>query len=134
MLVETITLQLPEALYHRLANNARATNRSLEDMMLHALWVGSPPGWDDAPPEFQADLAEMDRLDDDTLWKILREHRSEADYGRYRELLEKNEQDNLSEAERVELDQLRAETDRFVLRKAHAAVLLRWRGYSVPIQ
>ncbi len=133
MLVETVTLQLPETLYRRLVNNARATSRSLEDVMLHALRVGSPPGWDDAPAEFQNELAEMDRLDDDTLWRIARKRKSEAEMGRYNELLNKKEQDGLSEAERLELEHLRTETDRFVLRKAHSVVLLRWRGHSVPV-
>ncbi len=133
MLVETVTLQLPEPLYRRLVNNARATNRTLEEVMLHALQVGSPPDWDDAPAEFQTELAEMDRLNDDTLWRIARKSKLEPDMDRYNELLEKDEQGELTEAERLELERLRSETDRFVLRKAHAAVLLRWRGHTVPV-
>jgi len=34
--------------------------------------IGSPPRWDDAPAEFQADLAALDRLDDKALWYIAR--------------------------------------------------------------
>ncbi len=63
MLDETVTLRLPEELHHRLA----ATRRSLEQILLHALRIGSPPAWDDAPPEHQAEQAAMDRLDDDAL-------------------------------------------------------------------
>ncbi|MBU0512458.1 MAG: hypothetical protein KKD28_06985 [Chloroflexi bacterium] len=132
MLAETVTLQLPEMLYLRLANNARVTKRSLEDVMLHALRVGSPPRWDDVPAEFQADLAGMDYLDDNTLWGIARSHKTQADMARYDELLEKNKQGELNETERLELTNLRIEADRFMLRKAHAAVLLRWRGHSIP--
>lgn len=61
MLDETITLRLPEELYHRLAAAAAATRRSLEEILLHALRIGSPPAWDDAPPEHQAEMAAMDR-------------------------------------------------------------------------
>jgi hypothetical protein len=133
MLVETVTLQLPEPLYRRLANNARATNRTLEEIMLHALQVGSPPDWADAPAEFQTELAEMDRLSDDALWRIARKNKLAPEMDRYNQLLEKDEQGELTETERLELQRLRSETDRFVLRKAHAAVLLRWRGHSVPV-
>ena len=34
---ETITLQVPETIYQRLVSTARATNRSLEEIMLRAL-------------------------------------------------------------------------------------------------
>lgn len=131
MLSETVTLQIPEAIYQRLIHTARATKRSLEDVILHALRVGSPPAWDDAPSEFQADLASMDKLDDDALWQVARGRKAPADMQRYDTLLERNKGGELTDTERLELARLRAESDRFTLRKAHAAVLLRWRGHSI---
>jgi len=132
MTTRTITLRLPESLYTRLQQAARATHRSLDDVLLHAVEVGSPPRWDDAPAEFQADLAALDRLDDETLWRIARSRQTEADMERYQELLDKNANGTLSGEERDELVRLRVESDRFMLCKAHAAALLRWRGYQVP--
>lgn len=134
MLDETVTLRLPEELHHRLAAAAAATRRSLEEILLHALRIGSPPAWDDAPPEHQAELAAMDRLDDDALWKLARGRRSEAEMARYDELLEQSAAGALGDAERSELEMLRREADRFMLIKAHAAVLLRWRGHDVPVR
>jgi hypothetical protein len=131
MVVETVTLRLPENLYRRLASHAGATNRPLEEVILHALTVGSPPRWDDIPAEFQAALAEMDRLSDEALWAIMHSHKTEAELTRYDELLDKNKQGTLSEAEQLELARLRDEADLFILRKAHAAALLRWRGHRV---
>ena len=69
-MAETVTLKIPEPLYQRLVNTARATNRSLEEIMLYALKVGSPPDWDNVPDEFQVDLAALDRMEDEALWKI----------------------------------------------------------------
>lgn len=132
MFAQTVTLQLPEKLYRRLSSNAHATDRPIEDVILHALRVGSPPAWDDVPAEFQADLAEMDRLDDDALWHIAHSRKTEAEMAGYDKLLEKNQRGTLNEAEQLELERLRIETDRFLLRKAHAVVLLRWRGHPVP--
>ena len=37
MAFETVTLQIPEIIYQRLVNTARATQRPLEEVMLHAL-------------------------------------------------------------------------------------------------
>ena len=72
------------------------------------------------------------RLDDNTLWRVARSQRSEADGARLRELLEKNAADVLTAEERLELDAQVAEADRLMLRKAHAAALLQWRGHAVP--
>jgi len=132
MTTQAVTLQLPESLYARLQQAAHATGRSLDDVLLHAVQVGSPPRWDDAPAEFQTDLAALDRLDDESLWRIARSRQTEADMERYQELLDKNANGVLSPDERNALVQLRAEFDRFMLRKVHAAALLRWRGYQVP--
>ena len=53
---------------------------------------------------------------------------------RYDELLEQSAAGALGDAERSELEMLRREADRFMLIKAHAAVLLRWRGHDVPVR
>jgi hypothetical protein len=132
VLPETVTLHLPEPLYRRLANTARATQRSLEDVLLHAVRVGSPPAWEDVPPEFQSDLAQMDRLSDDDLWQIVRLQQSATEVARYDDLLTGNQAGPLTDTERVELHNLRTGAERLMLRKAHAAALLRWRGHAVP--
>jgi hypothetical protein len=132
MTTRTVTLQLPENVYTRLQQTARATHRPLDEVLLHAMQVGSPPWWDDAPAEFQADLAALDRLDDESLWQIARRRLTDADIERYQELLDKNANGVLSADERDELVKLRVEFDRFMLCKAQAVALLRWRGYQVP--
>ena len=131
MSTATLTLTLPEALYYRLERTAQATHQPLQEIALRALRLGSPPAWDDAPAELQPDLAALDRMDDEALWKIAK-GRLDADFGRRDELLARNADGQLSPAERVELDRLRDEEDRFMVRKAHAAALLRWRGHVVP--
>lgn len=132
MTIQNVTLPLPEHLYLRLEQVAKATRQSVTDVLLHAVEVGSPPGWDDVPAEFQADLAALDRLDDKALWQVARSQQSETTLDRYEDLLQQNADDTLTAAERDELTQLRREADRFMLRKAHAAALLRWRGYQLP--
>ena len=78
------------------------------------------------------DLAALDRLDDGALWKIARSRQTEGEMAHYTELLDKNANGALSDSEQAELAGLRTEADRFMLRKAHAAVILRWRGHQLP--
>jgi hypothetical protein len=131
MSTATVTLALPDVLYQRLKGAALATKQPLEQVLLHALSLGSPPAWDDVPPEFQLDLAGLDKMDDDALWAIAQSRREPAEFVRYDELLEKNAGGLLAPVERDELEHLREAADRFMLRKAHAAALLRWRGHRV---
>lgn len=131
-MVASVTLELPERLYQRLTKTAQATQRPLAEIIIHALEMGSPPDWEDVPEEFQADLAALDSLNDAELWTIARQHRSAAELARYDELLDRNQAGGLSEAEQLELSSLRQAADAFMLLKAHAVVLLRWRGHLVP--
>ncbi len=131
-MTETVTLQLPDPIYQRLVNTAIATGRSLEEVMLHALKVGSPPDLENAPDEFKADLAALDRLEDEALWKVATGHKTEEEMARHFELLDRNKEHTLTPAEQVELVELRSQADLFMLRKAHAAALLHWRGHRVP--
>lgn len=130
--VQNVTVSLPEDVYLRLEQVARGTKQSLADVLLYAVKVGSPPNWEDVPAEFQTDLAALDRLNDDALWKITCSQQTEADMVRYQALLDKNANESMTESERLELTQLCVEADRFMLLKAHAAALLRWRGHQLP--
>ena len=132
MSIHQVTVTLPETIFLRLQRTAQATRQTLADVLLHAVQVGSPPGWEDAPVEFQADLAALDRLDDDSLWMIARGQQKDLDMVRYQELLDKNAADALTPTERTELTDLRTTADRFMLRKAQAAAILRWRGHLLP--
>ncbi|MBS1249586.1 MAG: hypothetical protein MAG431_01166 [Chloroflexi bacterium] len=128
----SITVKLPESLYLRLEQTAQATRQSLQETTLHALQVGSPPTWETAPAEFQADLAALDRMDDASLWRIARTQADSTQTDRYQSLLDKHTNQTLSTQEQKELKQLRADFDRQMLLKAHAAVLLQWRGHQIP--
>lgn len=132
MAVKDVVVPLPEDLYIRLEQTALATRQSLTDMLLRAVRNGSPPDWSQSPAQFQADLAALDRLDDASLWQIARGQRGETDVARLQELLERNADEMLNPEERQELEAEVEEADRFMLRKAHAAALLQWRGHAVP--
>ena len=120
-----ITLNPPESIYIRLQQTALATKQSFDQIMLRVVRIGSPPGWDDIPAEYQADLAALERLDDNSLWRIARARQTKTNFNHYQDLLDKNRNSTISNAEHKELNELRIASDRFMIHKAHAAALLR---------
>ncbi len=115
-MTRTVTLQLPENIYFRLQQAAQATKQSLEEIFLRALQVGCPPGWDDVPAEFQADIAALDRLDNSALWRVARSRQSVAEAQLYQELLDKKADGTLSVTEAQQLAELRNANDRQIKR------------------
>ena len=132
MTLQTVTLELPENIYLRLLQAAHATKQSLNNIILRAVDMGSPPDWKDVPAEYQADLAALDYLDDNALWRIARSSQHDTDFAQYGDLLDKNKNGTISDEECRRLAGLRTAADLFMIRKAHAAALLRWRGHKIP--
>jgi hypothetical protein len=132
MITQDVTLSLPENLYIRLTQAAQATHQSMNDVLLRAVKIGSPPNWEDAPVEFQADLAALGHLDDEALWQIAKQKKTEDDMVAFQILLDKQANEEISAEEYLQLRAMRLEADRFMLCKAHAVALLRWRGHIIP--
>jgi hypothetical protein len=130
-MVATVTLNISDEVYQRLELNARATQRSIEDILAYVFKVGSPPEWQDVPEEYRDALRGLDALSDEALRQLAMGQMAESDLERYDELLELNATGGVSSAEREELQRLRWQSECFMLRKAQAAVLLRWRGFQV---
>jgi len=128
---ETLTLQLPDPLYRRLVDTAQAMHRPLEDIILRVLEIGSPPQWSDVPAEYQADLAQLDKLEDEALWHWVHQPITTANIQRMETLLERSTP--LTPQEQQELLTLQTECDRAMLCKAQAAAILRWRGHGLGI-
>jgi hypothetical protein len=76
-------------------------------------------------------LQGLDGLGDEALRELAMGRVADLELERYDELLELNAAGGLSGAEREELRRSRREAECFMLRKAQAAVLLRWRGFRV---
>lgn len=130
-MAETLTLQIPDPIYQRLADTARATQRPLEEIVLRVLEIGSPPQWSDVPAEYQSDLAALDRMEDNALWEIVHRQVSAEVTQRFNEILESSAP--LTADRNQELLALQAQCDRLMLCKAQAAAILRWRGHSIVL-
>jgi hypothetical protein len=132
MSTATITLEIPENIYQHLVDTAKATQKPLEEIILQVFKIGSPPVLEDIPEEFKPELLKLYQLDDQSLWTIATQKKDSTDCNYYEALLTKSKEIGLTKIEQLELNQMRHEFDLFMLSKAHAAALLRWRGYQFP--
>jgi hypothetical protein len=124
-------LNLPDKLYEPIQRIAQATNRSVETVLLIALQTSLPP-LDGLPEDLTKELAELEGVDNDKLRQILLETVAIDQQQALDKLLQRNQAGELTTAEREILASLQREADRVMLRKARAAVLLRFRGERVP--
>jgi hypothetical protein len=92
-----------------------------------------PPLADDLPSPWHEELKVLEGLDDDALWQIAQSQLPPASQRLYSDLLHKNSQGTITEHEKTELHALGEQARRLTLKKAHAYMLLKWRGHDVSL-
>ena len=132
MASRAVTLDLPETLYDRLRNRAEGTQRSIETEALEALVAGVEE-LDDLPAEFAETIASLALLDDLELWRAARCRVSTDVAARVEELHISRQERGLTEPEAQVLHGLLRRVERTMLIRAHAAALLKQRGYDVAV-
>ena len=111
---------------------AEMTPEDLKTLILETVQKASLPPLDGLPSELVEDLVELESLDDESLRQVMVSRVPAAQQRELDRLLRKNQAGTLTEQERQKLDRLQREADRVMLRKARAAVLLRFRGHRLP--
>jgi hypothetical protein len=132
MTMQKVTLELPEPVFQQLARIALATQQPLEVLAAQSIVSNLPPTPDNAPVEMQAELLQMQTKDNTELLSIAQSQIVVEQQQRHVELLEKNQNGELTPSERQELSELRIAADRLMLQKAYAWSILRWRGHKLP--
>ena len=128
---QTITLELPDRFFQPLQRAAQATKQPIEDILLNALQTSLPP-LDGLSEKFVKNLTLLETLDDKKLRQVLRERVATNIHTEISALLEKKKAKILTEFEVKTLEELQSKADLVMLRKARAAVLLRFRGLRLP--
>lgn len=126
-----VTLNLPDRIYDPFQRIAEATQQPVETLLLNALRASLPP-LDDLPADLANELIKLETLSDEALWKVMIETVPTGQQEVLGQLLRQNQARVLTEAEQQELEKLQRAADLVMLRKARAAVLLRFRGQRVP--
>jgi len=127
----TITLTLPDNVLQPLQRVAQATKQSVEELLVTALQAVLP-ALEGLPPDVLQPLVALESLDDQALWRVMLETVPLDQQHRLHDLLIRNQAGVLTASEHEQLAVLQGQADLVMLRKARAAVLLRFRGRRVP--
>ncbi len=130
-MTQTVILTLPDRLYQPLVRMAQAMSRPVEDVLLNAL-QNTLPSLEGLPEPLVQELDALELLDNASLQQVLLETVPTAQQQKMEELLCRNQAGGLSLSERKRLQNLQNTANRVMLRKARAAVLLRFRGQRIP--
>jgi hypothetical protein len=130
-MTRTITLTLPDNVLQPVQRVAQATQQSVEELLVTALQAALPT-LEGLPPDLIQHLVALQSLDDQALWRVMLETVPLDQQHRLHDLLKRNQASVLTESEHEQLAVLQQQSDLVMLRKARAAVLLRFRGKRVP--
>jgi hypothetical protein len=128
----TIVIHVPQRLYQRLQRFTALSRRSLESVILHTLDANVPSLPDNLPETAREIWFALEKLDDETLWSIARSTINQQHQEQYNLLLSKNRIGTLTASEQTLLEKRYFEANQYMLRKAYANVLLKWRGHKLP--
>lgn len=129
--MQTVTLDLPSPLYDQIQQTAQRFQRPLETFLLEVV-IAALPLLDDLPPDLVDQVASLSQLNDATLWQKAQLTMSASRWQRLDDLLFDQKEGQLALADRGELDALLAESQKIMLIRAQAVVLLQRRGYDLP--
>lgn len=132
MNTQTITLQIPKALFERFQEAAEDIHQPIETVMVQTLQGNVPPAVPSVAADVQEGLRVLQSLPDEQLWRVARSRLSADRQKSYEVLLAKNSQGSLTADEEKALERLSFEADLLTLKKAYAYALLRWRGNPLP--
>src|SRR3989304_88326 len=102
MTVQSITVNLPSALYNRLKRRAEQTRRTVEAELLEVVAPAVPIA-DELPPDLAEAISPLALLDDEALWRAARSHLPAEAASQMEELHLKRQREGLSEAEQQTL-------------------------------
>jgi len=130
MSVQSVTLNVPRALYDRLERRAAQTHRTVEDVLLDVLATAVPLA-DDLPSDLGEALSPLTLLDDAALWRAARSHLPTEVAAELEALHLKRQREGLTNIDAQTLARLVRQYERAMLVRAQAAALLKQRGYDV---
>jgi predicted transcriptional regulator len=131
MMGHTVRITLPEALYERVKETAKATSLSLEEVLTRSVAISLPTLEHDLPPSIRSELAGLSLLSDREIKDITDGTLEDDKQAQLEVLAELQKQRPLTAVEQAILDQLMDEAQRLMLFKAEAYSLLARRGYAV---
>jgi len=106
--------------------------RPCEEFLAERLMEAVPSLAGDLPSPLREEVKALENLDDEALWRAAQSQLPPACQRLYSRLLAKNSAGTITAHERETLHALGEEARRLTLKKAHAYMLLKWRGHHIP--
>jgi len=131
-MAQTVTLQLPDETLQRYRRGATVARKALEEFLVERLVEAVPPLAGDLPSPLREEVKALENLDDEALWRVAQSQLPPARQRLYTRLLAKNSAGTITAHEGETLHALGEEARRLTLKKAHAYMLLKWRGHHIP--
>lgn len=104
----------------------------MDSLIEQTLTAAIPPLPDDLPADMRQALVDLEAFDDARLWRILRTVMAPEEQEELERLQDERRSGVLPEADAEQLERLHHAADERMVRKAYAAVLLKWRGHRLP--
>jgi len=129
---QTVILHLPDEAADRYQRGATAARKPLEEFLMERLTESVPLPTDQRVVPLDDELRRMEGLDDEALWEIAHATLPPALQRRYDRLLRSNARSDLTAREQETLREIGEQARRLTLKKAHAWLVLKWRGHALP--
>ncbi len=131
-MVQTVVLHLSDETARRYRRGALAARKPLEEFLVERL-SESVPLAEQPASRLDDDLRQLEELSDEALWNVAHATLPPAQQRRYERLLSKNTGESLTAREQEELSAIGDEARHFTLKRAHAYLVLKWRGRALPV-
>jgi hypothetical protein len=130
MAYQTVTLNLPEAVYQQICKAAERTKRPIADILVEAI-TAAAPAMATGRKKSRSALAQMAYLNDAALWQVARSTMPADQRERLEALHNAQQRRQLTGTERAEEQAALRLYRETLLVRGQAAVLLKQRGYDV---
>ena len=130
MALHPVTVNIPEAVFRRIKEAAKKTRRSVDEVMVEAISAAAT-GLALPLAQLRSDLAQMAFLNDAVLWQAARSSLTSSQHQELEWLHHKQQNEPLTETEKVKLENLETLYRDTILVRAQAVALLKQRNYDV---
>ena len=127
----TITVTLPDVLYLRVQEAAKAAAMTQEEVLAQSIALTLPELESDLPDEVRLEFRALSLASDTKLWEIARSQMDGNRQQQLEQLATLQKERMLTSGEQTILSRLLKEAELLMLRKAEAFALLARRGYKV---
>lgn len=128
---QQVTISLPDSVYQQMKKLSQARRRTVAEEVVAVVTAALPEETSQLPADLTAELNDLEQLSDAELWRAAKMTAPIEKTDRMQLLVEKQQLEDLTAAEKEEAELLSQFFNRIMLVRAKAAVLLQARGQDI---